>query len=218
MRRETFTGEANGSTDMLHIHNNLYIALSDMDILHGLPELKDGKFMLIPFNCVRRYQHEMVNNLQEIELFQPCYLSAIYCFDEKVKNISSKKCERCKLVFCATSSDAKSRVKLAFLLGCHMIMTHGIGFEETHLSIRKIWNKFDDAKLLDFSVGNALRAFCSAKCLNWIEFSKHSKNPDETHQTIDMEEFDHYARWLLNLFMAYYSSLFSAPSQGPLRP
>ena len=174
---------------MLHIHNNLYVSLTDVEQERRRSQPVDQKIVLIPFNSVHCCEE---NSCEVGKAFQPSYLSAIYNFDAKIRNISAK-CDGCKLVF-STSELAVCRVKLAFLLGCHMIMTHGIGFEETFLAIRQLFKLVGEGTTMTDSVGNSLRAFCSAKCLNWIEFSKILKKTDGNQHTIDMEEFDHYSR------------------------
>ena len=56
-----------------------------------------------------------------------------------------------------------------FIIGCHLIMTHGLGFEETYLCFKPFhkYLKSHPPKCGE-SFEAWLRAFCCAKCLDWI--------------------------------------------------
>ena len=179
------------SSDILHVYNNIYIAFGDIEQVK-LTSRSDESIMLIPFIPIQR-PHDSGSAPEDKHLFQPSYLTAIWNFDEKVKGATKHHYGQ-KLVFCSTVPDMQSCARIAFLLGCHMIMTHGIGFEETYLAIRCILQRIAESSSLELAVETSLRAFCSARCLSWIDFSQNKLNKGAEHQSIDMEEFVHYAR------------------------
>ena len=65
-----------------------------------------------------------------------------------------------------TGPEPTMQVKLAFLVGCHLILEHGLGFEATYLALRPLHLLFDRNSVNQaMSVKAALRAFCCSKCL-----------------------------------------------------
>jgi hypothetical protein len=87
-----------------------------------------------------------------------------------------------------------------------MIMSHGLGFEETYLAFRPLHGFFKNTSYLEIPVENTLRAFCCAKCLNWIDFGQNKEVIDEQSRPICMEEFDRDARYLELHFTQYMSN------------
>ena len=176
---------------MLHIYNNLYISLKDIENFKCSLDVDMKNIVLIPFNA-RQQSYEEDNTSDHTGSFQPSYLAAIYRFDERINKVSLTNDGK-KLVF-VTRRDTQSRVRLSFLIGCHLIMAHGLGFEETSLAFRPLWELHEHISCSEKSVEKSLRAFCCARCLNWIDFGKSVKALEESKQTIDMEEFEHYSR------------------------
>ena len=77
------------------------------------------------------------------------------------------------------------------LIGCHLIISKGLGFEESFLAL-KAFRPFHPLFEKHFSLLESLfRAVCCAKCLNWIDFSV---DATESSTQIWMEEYIHYAR------------------------
>jgi hypothetical protein len=72
-------------------------------------------------------------------------------------------------------------------------MTHGLGFEEAFLSFRSFHELFQ-SYAEGVSVENVLRAFCCAKCLNWIDFKAASDAENKPSKSINIPEFIHYSR------------------------
>ncbi len=123
--------------------------------------------------------------------FQPSSLSKIFHFNEMVAKLSNIHASQ-KLVFCA-GQDIQSQVQLAFLLGCRLIMTHGLGFEEAYLAFRPLSSLLERTSTDEISVEKSMRAFCCAKCLNWIDFGQQIDISSIEHP-LCMDELDHYAR------------------------
>ncbi len=86
-----------------------------------------------------------------------------------------------------------------------MIMTHGLGFEEAYLAFRSLYGLFEKTASDEMSVEKSMRAFCCAKCLNWIDFGQHTMGSTPDHP-ISLDESDHYARYsgTPSLFLEYY--------------
>jgi hypothetical protein len=72
-------------------------------------------------------------------------------------------------------------------------MTRGLGFEEAYLAFRPIYCLFERTSSDGMSVEKSMRAFCCAKCLNWIDFGQHIDGSASDHP-ICMDECAHYAR------------------------
>ena len=54
-----------------------------------------------------------------------------------------------------------------FLIGCHLILTHNLQFEEACLSLKRFPGFIDD-KFSEWSLATGLRSFCCAKCMDWV--------------------------------------------------
>ena len=178
---------------IVRLHSGLYIALGGMDQAKGLVEkdLKSGT--VLQFSPSKLVDDEgRDDGLDPDNSFQPSSLSEIFRFNAMVAKIS-KLDAGLKLVFCA-GPFVQSQVQLAFLLGCHMIMTHGLGFEEAYLAFRPLYGLFEQTSSEEMSVEKSMRAFCCAKCLNWIDFGQHIDGSRADHP-ICMDESDHYARY-----------------------
>ena len=65
-------------------------------------------------------------------MFTQCHLSAILRFDEMVR--SDLRNQTCHSLIFQGGENEKNQTQLSFLLGCHLIMTHGLGFEETYIA------------------------------------------------------------------------------------
>jgi hypothetical protein len=174
---------------LLQVHSNLCMTFGELEEVKSSLESEMRRIVLVPFNASTRSIDSSSDNLVP---FQPSYLTAIYRFDESVKKILSTNHGK-KLVF-FSSHDVQSKGKLAFLLGCYLMMTRRLGFEETCLALRPLWKLHDEISSVEKLVETSLRAFCCARCLNWIDFGNHPTEVETNKQIIDVEEFDHYAR------------------------
>jgi hypothetical protein len=99
-----------------------------------------------------------------------------------------------KIKIICTGVDPVQQVASAFLLGCYLILSTGLGFEEACLAFRPL------SETIDRCIGNvvfknSLRALCCAKCLNWIDFRRDSESETMLHQQIEIDEFIHYSRY-----------------------
>ena len=105
-----------------------------------------------------------------------------------MKNLLTK---QTKHVLVCPGHGTNIQARTLLLLGGHLIMSQGMGFEETVLAFRPL-NALLQMNLhgvLSFEA--MLRAVCCAKCLSWIDFGlEHAK---QTDNGIQMDEYVHYA-------------------------
>jgi hypothetical protein len=180
---------------IVRLHNELYIALCGMEMANVLVEKGLKSAMVIQFSPSMLAQGNAARDDEfvcKVKNFEPSGLSEIFRFNAMVANLS-KLHPGLKLVFCA-EQDVQSQVQLAFLIGCHMIMTHGLGFEEAYLAFRPLYKLFERTSSDEMSVEKSMRAFCCAKCLNWIDYGQHIDSSIPDHP-ICMDESDHYSRY-----------------------
>lgn len=155
----------------IHVHNRLYLALYDAKQAEIMAqhELKQN-FLVVPIASLKACPIHGIK--EDSESFNPSSLIEIFKFDEMACTLERKN-PQMKLVFC-TGAGQSSQIRVAFLIGCHMIMSHGIGFEETHLAFKHFHVLFERFSPADggVSVQSCWRALSRAKCLNWVDFRK----------------------------------------------
>ncbi len=125
----------------------------------------------------------------------PFSLSEIYQFDGLMQHSLSKKGSTPLLLYAGT--EPAQQVAVTFLLGCHLLMTHGLAFEEVVLALRPLQAKIGDVlgPLGCAAFSTALRAVCCARCLDWIDFRQDSDDRAPRKCRIEMDECLHYSRY-----------------------
>ena len=199
------------TNSFVYIHNRIYLTLNDekfsLSVIKSVSDLN--------FTIVNPHQSNIADMVQEnrntiavpSELpFVVPSLKDISLFNCKVSDLERVNAAM-KTVFQA-GSDPTSQATLAFLLGCHMMLSHGLGFEETYLAVSRIPSIKEPQGCEDscMSVRSCLRAFCRAKCHSWIRFT----DPDEACEdtsSIHIDEHLHYARRARIRFYAHPSGL-----------
>ncbi len=174
----------------IHIHNKVYFALND-----GCCTSEFNSSVYPDFSCFSPSQAAAASDLlsHEQRCGEACTaaslsLSDIFRFDDTMRKVLSNGGSRFKLVV-NIGSDLVTQARNSFLLGCHLIMSHGLGFEEAFLSLRPLHKLFDQlSNDCAISVEKSLRAFCCAKCLNWIDFRISASND------IQIDRFVHDTR------------------------
>ncbi len=96
-------------------------------------------------------------------------------------------------ILCA-GVDPEQQVAIAYMLGCYLIMSNDLGFEEVCLAFTPLY------ETIDRCVGNvaftsSLRSLCCAKCLGWIDFRNDSEREMVLRGNIEMDEVIHYSRY-----------------------
>jgi hypothetical protein len=133
--------------------------------------------------------------LTEDEMFAVPDLRDIRDFHETVCALDRK--SPTKMLVFQMGTDKACQATLAFLMGCHMMLSHGLGFEETYLSFGRLHSIMDPQSRdgPHISVKSCLRAFCRAKCFEWFMFNEHDDGLPEKHGTMHIDEYLHYARY-----------------------
>jgi hypothetical protein len=170
---------------MIKLTSKIWLALSSEQ---GLLKLKNNlppEYQIVPFNVIGALVQRVAGCRR-----LPFSLSDIYSFSDMMQNLS-KVGSSVKIV-CA-GVNPKEQIAIAFLLGCHLIMWNGLGFEEAYLAFTPLY------ETVDRNFGNIefkclLRALCCAKCLSWIDFRSDSDGKAMLNGRIEMDEFMHYSR------------------------
>jgi hypothetical protein len=121
----------------------------------------------------------------------PASLAEIFRFNEKLNALFRFNAGK-QIVVC-TGSNSHSQAKIVFLLGCHLIMSCSVRDKQVrHLfrPVRTLLAKVEyDCALHDF-----WSALDIAKRRNWISFKETFDQSHYADNSIDMEEYLHYAR------------------------
>ncbi len=130
--------------EAIHIHNKLYIVLNDGCLRNACTISVNAEYDFPSISDTADLPSYRLSNVRhdddcEIAIF--C-LSDIYRFDdilrrEIVNNTSGFK----QIVNIGT--DPVIQARNSFFLGCHLIMSHGLGFEEAFLSLRSLHELFE---------------------------------------------------------------------------
>jgi hypothetical protein len=154
------------------IHNRIYIALNDDDNPNFVPVGFDSNELnsihTVPLKSSIDAFGDIHDSNGDVSICHFASLSDIYRFNDMATKLAEN--TGLKLLF-NISREVQWQTRISFLLGCHMIMFYGLGFEETYLSFKPlhaIFEKYESSHGL--SVSKSLRAVCCAKCLNWIDF------------------------------------------------
>jgi hypothetical protein len=219
LQDETKTHEIISS--MISIHNRLLLASLDGQISPAVfAKLSSLNYAFIPLRqttvtaIIQRNSQEILH-----DSFLDLRLEDIYEFDRIACAVEAT--YPTKRIVVPTGSDSSSRATIAFLMGCHMMLSHGLGFEETYLAFRRLHSIMDpqSSNGPQITVKSCLRAFCRAKCFQWITFQDPSENSPDTQGSIQIDEYLHYARSccsraLFTLACHLHASR-HAPSGGP---
>ncbi len=116
-------------------------------------------------------------------------LEEMFGFDANIQNLVQLQAPH--VVVC-TGFEAKRQAKTLMLLGCHMVLSQGMAFEEAFLIFRPLHSLIRTHYTGISAFEILLRAMCCAKCLNWIDFGLACNN--RAKACIQMDEFIHYAR------------------------
>jgi hypothetical protein len=183
--------------------NRVWLNLSGMRSSHQLEKQPPLEFSVSAVELAF-FGNKILSEARERRLV-PFSLSEIYQFDDLMKR-SLLKARSLPLVVCA-GAEPVQQVAIAFLLGCHLIMSQGHAFEEVVLALRPIQVIHDKINQDIGALGGlafniTLRAMCCAKCLEWIDFRKCSDGdePSTINCPIEMDEYLHYSRHVVPMF------------------
>ena len=130
-------------------------------------------------------------------------LSELHQFDSLAKRLATERHSPNLVFIFGETTQAFDR--FLFLIGCHPIMTHGLGFEETSLALDKVHTH---KKTCDESMKTWLRSFCCAKCLDWIDF-RVLPNKSAKSFKFEIDKLIH-DRWYVNVITSLEFLVFDA--------
>jgi hypothetical protein len=167
--------------ERMEINSRISVMLSSKERAYKVsPELRRERIV---------EPHREYNRVEAAERSISLSLEEMFQFDVIMQNLINRHSHR--VVVC-TGSETSRQARTLMLLGCHMVMSQGMAFEETLLRFRPLQSLIQTYfnGISAFEV--LLRAICCAKCLNWIDFG--FGNNDIPESGIQMDEYIHYAR------------------------
>jgi hypothetical protein len=169
---------------LLHLHGKLYMALSYAPKL--VKQTIEWGFDINVVGLNGQTRNDFVIKGCAGEHFS---LQQTYRFDRSMDSLT-KKSPHHHFIACL-SLNSTHRTSQLFLLGCHLIMSYKLSFEEALLALRP--SRYSEDAALISALENSLRGFCCAKCLNWIDFN--SDIPEDAQPYLQMDEYMHYSRF-----------------------
>ena len=182
------------SLDFVVVHSRLVVALGSDDIrLHTIAQMRYPDCCVVGWTTTAEFE----DRPQEMQNTLSVSLEDIYRFDGMIQ---ARLKASSRLLLCA-GNRVYGQIRFSLLLGCHLMISQGLGFEETLLTFRAMHATFSSYNFGVQSIEQCLRAVCCAKCLKWIEFEvKHSvENNEDMRDEIHMDEYLHYTRFLISL-------------------
>ena len=178
------------------VRSGFYLALHDEDASNSLAksEFARGYFVVT--------QSASLTSVGSLQTFSPS-LAEVHRFDAMVQNLLRAHGQKFILVF-SIGRHVQTQVRLAFLVGCNLIMSHGFGPDEAFAALKPMHLLFHNLEL-DVPMINHFQALCEAKRHQWIDFRDMLNDEDAgaDSKTMDMEEYVHYARYGKNQTLFY---------------
>ena len=169
------------------IANHLYLALFDSEQADRMAHhsLKSN-YIIVPMTSICKHTKE-----RGIDGLAPSSLIELYKFDA-VANRIARQNEAQKLVF-ATGRSPQEQKRSVFLIGCHLIMSHGLDTELTITAFKTFKDHFLYTSNGQISIHDCWYALERAKSTGWIDFQERFQVEGPDAPTLDMEEFIHYS-------------------------
>ena len=170
----------------LDLHCKLYLALySEEQVERIAQHALHSNYILLPLQPANvspdDFDPSVINSsLEEIYRFDQMSQSAIH------QNAGMK-------VVLYTGPGNAHQLKIIFLLGCHMIMTHGWSCDDALSAFKPLADLVHSA-CREGSVQSSWRALCWARERSWINFKETFDLGLNNHDCIQMDEYLHYAR------------------------
>jgi hypothetical protein len=212
------------SKSFVHLHRRLYLSLFDpvRSSVVAHHELNTN-FLIIPFNFGSK--SILPNGLEAIESKGPISLAEIYNFDCMMRAVARQN-PNAKLVLCAGTPPAV-RARVVLLLGCHMILSHGV-------SIKRVFRAFAPLRGLpdfpivedissdsnreescewsrDLTAASCWGALDTAMAHRWLNLGKPFTAGAEADTELCVEEYLHYAEYVPFLALLHSPLLSLAP-------
>ena len=178
---------------LLHVHGKIYVRFQTPmnSVVRSHSLLSFTKFEAISMSSFLLPSHATE---QVITSTKQCFgsLSEIHEFDTAANSLAYRRNNAITLF--EIVDDVDSKLRSLYLIGCHLIMTYGLGFEETYLCFKRFHTVFEEhAANVGESFATWLRSFCCAKCLDWINFRVSPNKSSVSHQ-MHIDNFVHDTR------------------------
>ena len=203
-------------SSFMQIHRHIYLALYDQVQAKTMANQQlNQNYLIVPLH---QSQTDVLltedNSEDNSQAFTPSTLAQIYKFDQILRDISRKNVGA-KLVFCS-GTERLAQSKIAFLFGCHLLMTHCVDLESVIMAFAPMNHIFGvtEPSSDSFSVWSCWRALACAKQMDWLDFWEVFDTGDCSDCCIKIEEFLHYARWA----MPFLVKIVSTSLRGPTNP
>ena len=192
------------TSSFMQIHRHIYLALYDQAEAKkiAMDELIQN-YLIIPLHQSRDWETTSSYEIKETDdanaIFVPSTLAQIYKFDQMIRDVSRKH-PGVKLVFC-TGIKRLVQLKIAFLLGCHLLMTHCVYLEGVFIAFDPMSDVLDGScsgtdLQGDDMVQCGWRSLAQARQMEWLNFWEVFDRGDNSECSIMIEEFVHYARFV----------------------
>ena len=169
------------------LNERLYLALYNKEQAERMAKhFLKGKHLIIA-------QESSIKDETIKRKFEPSSLEEIYRLDTMMNTVMRRNSEFKVVVSAGT--DVKHQVKVVFLLGCHMIMSHGLNSEQTHHLFASFEEFFAYEECGQSHLISSWRAIHQAKSIGWIDFRERFELEQDEPGAIDMEEYIHYSRY-----------------------
>ena len=184
------TADNDISLQFSEVHSRLVVVLgSDDNRLHKIAQLRYPGCCIVGLTTTAEFKDDAQNHQDPLSIS----LEEVYRFDG-ILRAGLKTSSR--ILVCA-GNRAHHQIRICLLLGCHLMISQGLGFEETILTFRPMHAMFASSCTGVLSIEQYLRAVCCAKCLKWIDFQEKQsvQNNGEMKSEIQMDEYMHYTRF-----------------------
>ena len=198
-------------TSFISIHSRLYLALYTEEQADRIAQHEiNSHFLIVPLLPSPSSQDAEQNVISSS-------LEDIYKFDQMCQTVMRQN-EGLKIVLC-TGCDQSHQLKITFLLGCHMTMSHGLSSNEVLDHFKRLQEMFD-ADGQDGSMQSSWRAVSWAKQMGWIDFKETFDRGLDNLNVIQMDEYLHYARCCQQILCSFMPALtayfLSSPQNGSI--
>jgi hypothetical protein len=179
-----------GLLDSTKLHNRISVSLKNKTKQPRNCKASDFCLVNLDLSCPTTTDSIYEKDISKVTLEE------IYRFDEVIQHALSNDSGRNQVLIYAGLEPCR-QIRVLFLLGCHLIMSQGLGFEETVLAYRPFKSLIAEQCCYEEWLEDGWRGLCCAKCLDWMDFSKFQD--DQSESGIQMDEYMHYARQALQI-------------------
>ena len=173
------------------VHDRIFVVLSSKENVERLLGPRASEFHMVDQS--NDYMELCAISVLKNSLFS---LEATFKFNALMEKFSSN-CTSSQSVLVCTGYEPCHQAKVLFLLGCHLVISRGLRFEETLIAFRPFWELFGCCSPGVNWIENCWLAICCVKRLKWIDFSddESDRNDDWACEAeLQMDEYMHYAR------------------------